>query len=265
MNQQDQTTSRCCTPNPGAGCACATNAQDVIASALGGPKPFGFRAPGSRATLSYAGAAMTHTTDVPDPELRGLSPEVAQHLVASHAQFLAFLQRRVGSRELAEELLQDAFVRALSRGESLRDGEAATAWFYRLLRNALIDHYRRRGVERRAIESEQQAVRGERAAASDLDEELMGAVCGCVRELIDTLKPEYAQALRQVDLDEHSVSDYAAAAGITSNNAGVRLHRARQALFRSLVRSCGTCATHGCLDCRCEPSHAPGAKSDSFG
>jgi RNA polymerase sigma-70 factor (ECF subfamily) len=34
----------------------------------------------------------------------------------------------------------------------------------------------------------------------------------------------------------------------------VRLHRARQALKRELERSCGTCATHGCLDCTCGAS-----------
>ena len=43
-----------------------------------------------------------------------------------------------GARDLAEEILQDAFVRGLSRGAGarLRDDESAVAWFYRLLRNA---------------------------------------------------------------------------------------------------------------------------------
>jgi RNA polymerase sigma-70 factor (ECF subfamily) len=31
----------------------------------------------------------------------------------------------------------------------------------------------------------------------------------------------------------------------------VRLHRARAALKTRLEQSCGTCATHGCLDCTC--------------
>jgi len=31
----------------------------------------------------------------------------------------------------------------------------------------------------------------------------------------------------------------------------VRLHRARAALREKLVRSCRTCAEHGCLDCSC--------------
>ena len=54
-----------------------------------------------------------------------------------------------------------------------------------------------------------------------------------------------------LDLDGASVRTYADEAGITPGNAGVRLHRAREALRRQLARSCGTCLTHGCLDCGC--------------
>ncbi|MGH7821909.1 MAG: hypothetical protein ACREQ9_19275 [Candidatus Binatia bacterium] len=57
--------------------------------------------------------------------------------------------------------------------------------------------------------------------------------------------------LRRVDLDERSLAGAADALGITTNNAAVRLHRARRALRRQLERSCGTCAEHACLDCRC--------------
>src|SRR5436190_6310187 len=65
-----------------------------------------------------------------------VSPAVLRILVENHARFLAFLERRVGSRDAAQEILQEAFVRSLSRGGSLRDDESAVAWFYRLLRNA---------------------------------------------------------------------------------------------------------------------------------
>src|SRR5687768_981204 len=66
------------------------------------------------------------------------SPEVVERWVAAHRDFLKFLEPRVASRTVAEELLQNAFVRALERGGSIRDEESAVAWFYRLLRNALV-------------------------------------------------------------------------------------------------------------------------------
>jgi len=184
------------------------------------------------------------------------TPEVIGLLVENHRKFLAFLERRVGSREAAEDILQDAYVRGLDRAGTLRDRESATAWFYRLLRNALTDHYRRRGAEGRALERVAAEAGPEaEAGAPPADAELMDAVCGCVGTLVDTLKPEYAAAVRRVDLEGAALPALAAEAGITANNAAVRLHRARQALRRQVERSCGTCATHGCLDCHC--SDAP--------
>ena len=194
------------------------------------------------------------TVSTDESALVSLTPEVIGQLVQGHARFLAFLRRRVSSRAIAEDILQEAFARALARGDSLRDGESAVAWFFRLLRNALVDHYRRAGAATRALEAAASEAAASEAAvqAAAGDEELMRTVCQCVNDLVGTLKPEYAEAIRSVDLKEESVGAYAEHAGITANNAGVRLHRAREALMRSLVRCCGTCATHGCLDCTCQ-------------
>jgi RNA polymerase sigma-70 factor (ECF subfamily) len=160
----------------------------------------------------------------------------------------------VGSRAVAEDLLQEAFARGIGRVEMLRDEEAATAWFYRSLRNALIDHYRRGGASERAMA----AVAAELDEAQAPDVELQDAVCKCVSRLATTLKPEYAEALRRVEVDGVSVQAFAAEAGITANNAAVRLFRARKALKKQLEVSCGTCASHGCLDCTCGEKKAEG-------
>jgi hypothetical protein len=52
---------------------------------------------------------------VPDrksPLAEGISPDVVAVLAGEHARFLAFLERRVASREQAEKILHEAFVRA---------------------------------------------------------------------------------------------------------------------------------------------------------
>lgn len=187
-----------------------------------------------------------------DPDLQAL-PETAAavtRLVANHREFLGFLQSRVGSRALAEDILQDAFVKGIGKLEGLRDDESAIAWFYRILRNAVIDHHRRHEVSDRRLA----ALAAELDPAAP-DPELRGAVCQCVARLADNLKPEYAEALRRIEVDGLAVKDYASEAGITSNNAAVRVFRAREALKKQVVRSCGTCAEHGCLDCSCSAGH----------
>src|SRR5690349_17853244 len=80
---------------------------------------------------------------VSDPQTQ-LSPDVIAKLVANHREFLRFVERRVGDRATAEELVQDAFVRGLERGDEIRD--SVVGWFYRVLRNAVIDLQRRRAV-----------------------------------------------------------------------------------------------------------------------
>ena len=174
------------------------------------------------------------------------SDDTLQVLLANHARFLRFLEPRVGSREAAEDILQAAFVKGLTRAEDLREGESAVAWFYRLLRNALIDHYRRGAAEQRRL-----AVHAERASASAEDEALRETVCRCVEELIPLLKPEYAAVLRRAELEGATLQQVGEELGITANNAGVRLHRARAALKKQLEATCGTCTAHGCLRCSC--------------
>jgi RNA polymerase sigma factor (sigma-70 family) len=176
-----------------------------------------------------------------------MNPDLTLQLVDNHRQFLAFLERRLGDRALAEDILQDAFVKSLQKEEDARDETSSVAWFYRTLRNAIIDHYRRTGVRNRVLEG----LARELGGAAEPPPELHDAICGCVTRLASTLKPEYEAALRRIDVEGAPVQDFAAEAGITANNASVRVFRAREALRKQVKVSCGTCADHGCLECSC--------------
>jgi RNA polymerase sigma factor (sigma-70 family) len=183
------------------------------------------------------------------------SQAVIGRLVSNQREFLAFLQRKVGDHALAEDILQEAFVRSMTKAEGVRDEESAVAWFYRVLRNTIIDHARRCAAVQRKLA----------AFAAELEQveaepELSSQVCGCVRVLAETLKPEYAEALRRIDVEGMSVKAFAEAAGISANNASVRVFRAREALRAQLSRCCGGCAEHGCVDCTCRHD-TPAAQS----
>lgn len=179
--------------------------------------------------------------------LRDIDTNVTRVLVDHHRAFLRFLERRVGSREVAEDILQEAFARGLGKIEELRDDEAAVAWFYRTLRNATIDYWRRKGAGDRAMEQFAKEVE----TSEEPLEEMRAEVCKCVATLADTLKPEYADALKRIEVDGIAVKDFADEQGISASNAAVRIFRAREALRKSVATSCGTCAEHGCLNCTC--------------
>ena len=48
-----------------------------------------------------------------------ISAAIVERLVGNHREFLGFLERRLGSRSEAEDILQEAFVRGYGRGRSL--------------------------------------------------------------------------------------------------------------------------------------------------
>jgi RNA polymerase sigma factor (sigma-70 family) len=169
---------------------------------------------------------------------------VIDTLLANHREFLRYVERRVGDRALAEEIVQDAFVRSLDHTDEIR--ESVVGWFYRVLRNAVIDRQRRQAVANRRLDAFASELEADQEAG-----ELAGVACHCVVQLADTLEHGYADALRRIEIDGVSVADYAQAAGISASNAGVRVFRARKALREQVARACGTCAEHGCLNCCC--------------
>jgi RNA polymerase sigma-70 factor (ECF subfamily) len=174
-------------------------------------------------------------------------PAALDILVENHRAFLSYLARKVGDRALAEDILQDAFSTVVARPDLVPVDDGIVPWFYRTLRNAAIDRFRRRATAERA------AVAFAREMATEVapPEDLRAEICACVSRLAATLKPEYAEALAAIDVAGLPVKAYAERQGLTAANAAVRVFRARRALKQRLSESCGTCADHGCRDCTC--------------
>ena len=171
-------------------------------------------------------------------------------LVAHRHEFLGFLQRRLGDRALAEDILQEAFTRSIGKLTQLEQEESAVAWFYRVLRNAVTDYQRRQGVAARKLDQLS------RELSEPAEAETHAAVCQCVKGLAATLKPEYAAALQAVEVEGVPVKDFAIKSGITPGNAAVRVFRAREALKLQVKRCCGSCADDNCRDCNCHATAA---------
>jgi len=150
-------------------------------------------------------------------------------LIAKHHEFLQYAHRRTGDRALAEDIVQDAFVRSLERGADVC--ESVVGWFFRVVRNAVVDWQRRTAAAERRLD------RFAAEVASDVafDDDTCFA-SDSVMHIVLTLKPEYADALQRIEIDGIAVQDYAAAVGISASNAGVRVFRARKALRKQLAR-----------------------------
>lgn len=82
----------------------------------------------------------------------------------------------------------------MEKADSIRDRETVVAWFYRLLRNAIIDYYRHRDAERSILERLTRMRTETEAPEPDFER----AICQCVNDLLPTLKEGYSALLRRV-------------------------------------------------------------------
>lgn len=172
-------------------------------------------------------------------------PAPLDALLERRARFLSFVQSRVSDRAAAEDLLQSAFTRVVERTGEVPAGHVVP-WFYRVLRNAIIDRHRRIEAEERGRSA------WERDPTSQLHDEPPRRLCLCTRAALASLNPRYVGIIEAVDVEGRSVIDVARDEGLTSGTAYVRLHRARRLLAERLHAICRHCAETACVDCHCK-------------
>jgi RNA polymerase sigma factor (sigma-70 family) len=170
---------------------------------------------------------------------------LASRLLVERSKLLAYVRSKISDPELAEDVLQESLLKALRAAPDLQDEEKLAPWFYRILNNAIIDTYRRQGVESKSLTKYAQIQEWV------MEPEDVTTLCACFRELLPTLRPEYAQLIEVLELNDGDPAQVADQLQITRNNLKVRRHRARQALRQRLEETCRMCAQHGCLDCTC--------------
>lgn len=164
--------------------------------------------------------------------------------------FIGFARKHVGDVHLAEDVVQESLVKALAAERQPAGAEDTVAWFYRILRRSIIDLYRRRAAQNRALDRLEEELPEVPSAAHER------LLCQCFKRLLPLVPAPYRELLQQIDLDGRDPAELAATLGVTKNNLTVRLHRARRHLREVLSRNCRACSKHGCLDCTCGESGA---------
>lgn len=208
----------------------------------------------NRGRFNEGFAPPLRSREVDSPRVKSKLPpvgEVLDAIVAERARFQRFLIARTGSEAEAEDLLQRSLLRALQSNAQLRRGEKAVPWFYRILRNAISDHYRQKTSEQRRTDrlwTEMQAA-GEDFAAPPKDWNRV--VCTCFSGLLPGLNPRYAKLIQRIDLNGESKKAVSRELKISVGTLEVALHRARRSLRQRLELFCGACSREKCLECSC--------------
>jgi RNA polymerase sigma factor (sigma-70 family) len=162
----------------------------------------------------------------------GIEEAVIMSLREGHREFLRFVSRRMQNIDEAEGILQEFYLKAIRSARTIKDPGALKAWLAQVLRRTLADYYRRRRVRKTAL----QRLEVSEGSAMRIDDDAERAVCNCLYRILPAMLAEYSQLIWQVDLLGQSRSRVAKRLGVTPNNLGVRLHRARRALRDALMR-----------------------------
>jgi RNA polymerase sigma-70 factor (ECF subfamily) len=141
-----------------------------------------------------------------------------------------FLIRRVGDEHLADDLLQDVFLKAIRQGLGFCEVEDPRAWLFRVARNAMVDHVRLAKPQVQLPEDLAQEVVEELAPVDRLSE--------CLCRVLTELPPEDAEILRRCDLEGMKQKEFADEAGLSLPAAKSRLLRARARMRELMTTNC---------------------------
>ncbi len=174
-----------------------------------------------------------------DPAREEFEREALKHLDALYGAAL----RLTRSASDAEDLVQDAFVKAYRFYDRFEPGTNMKAWLFRILTNTFINKYRRSTRERKVLEGREAEPVGDgvmsRAAMRTLTDPVSEAhrriITAEIQEALDSLPEDYRMMIVLADVEELSYKEIAAIVGCPIGTVMSRLHRARKKMQRRLL------------------------------
>lgn len=148
-----------------------------------------------------------------------------------HDKLLSFIQKRINDNNMSEDILQDVFVKILTKINTLKDSSKLRSWLYQVTRNAISDYYR----DKRKVNN---------IPLSCLDPEfenednIMKEVESWVACLIKGLPDIYREAVELSEIAGMPQKDIAKKLNISYPNARSRVQRGRNMLKNKLTECC---------------------------
>ncbi len=173
--------------------------------------------------------------------------------LAEHGDALyRYARTRVGNRELAEDLVQEAFLAGLQSQERFQGRASVRTWLLSILRHKIVDHYRRAAEPSEASRAEPSGrpdpILGRYFTSKGLwkaslvswqapekaleDREFWEVIDGCLRRLPASLSEVFI--LRE--LEDLEAAELRRVLALSEGNLRVRLHRARLLLRECLEK-----------------------------
>lgn len=146
------------------------------------------------------------------------------------AELLGFIKSRINSQELAEDLLQEVFIKIHANLASLGEGANLASWIYRITRNTIIDYYRKK--KRLVFQDTIEEKFPEDATSSTKD------LSSCLMSFVKELPEKDQDLLNKTAFGSMSQKEYAANLNVGYSTIKSRSQRAKEKLKNLFVQCC---------------------------
>lgn len=166
-----------------------------------------------------------------------------ENLVLEHIDMLhAVALRLTRNKADAEDLTQNALVKALRFHDKFKEGTYIKAWLLTILRNTFINEYRRKARRPAVVELSGMEAAEERSpdrevpigVTSDTREDMMELLDDRVKRAIESLPEDFRGAVIMADLEDMSYKEIAEVMGCPLGTVMSRLYRGRKLLRDTL-------------------------------
>lgn len=149
-----------------------------------------------------------------------------------------FILHTVRNEWLADDLVQETFIKVNQNLENLRDPAKLQAWIFRIAHNLCQDYFRQQGKSAHlGIEEVSEETVPSKAPTTQKELE-QGQMRKCVFGLVNRLPESLRSVIILSDVSEFNQKEIAEILGITVENVKIRLHRARKKLKALLEEHC---------------------------
>ena len=143
-----------------------------------------------------------------------------------------FIRRRLPANDDPDDVLQDVFLKVHASVDSVRDQDRLAAWLYRLTKNTLIDHYRKRRDE--GLDFDVPAIEYD----DDEERHAERLIASYVGELVDALPVKYRKALILTEFEGLTQREAAERLGLSVSGAKSRVQRGKALLRQQMLECC---------------------------
>lgn len=178
---------------------------------------------------------------------------------ACSKELKAYIVKRMPDSSLADDILQETFIKIHENIHSIKDETKICAWVFQIARNTINDFYRKDKAKLSDIQTfSDEDLNAIDESESKFEENLTEHLASGLQTMINSLPDKYAQALNLVEIQGLSQIQLSKELNISISGAKSRVQRGRQMLKDSLMNCChyefdkyGTVISYHPIKCCC--------------